>query len=236
MVVEIRAKLGVRPHRRNHSNQMPQKRNSGRKVNRPRRMRIRNRAGAPSNGPPATTLVYRGPSLLRTLSVPEIREVSLRASKSLSSSAAAITDDVFTSNSVRTLGADFSAWASLYREYRVLSLRVDFTPAFTQSLNNAQALATGTAVFSTVVDRDDSSPIVALANVLSNDSLRLFPVNQHWFRFTQMNSPGEAEFIPIGSDPAQYFSIKANLGVAAPTSVAWGIYITNWIVQFRTRI
>jgi len=192
--------------------------------------------GAPSNGPAANVLVYNGPSLLRTGVVPEIREVSLRSQTTVSTTAAGVTDFVFSSSTVRSNGADFSAWASLYREYRVLSLRSEFTPAYTGTLNNAQALATGTAVWSTVVDRDDTSPITALANVISNDSLRQFSMNMRWFRIAKMNSPGEAEFVPIGTDPAQFFVIKANVGVAAPTSVAWGIIITTWVVQYRTRI
>jgi hypothetical protein len=191
---------------------------------------------AQTNGPPATTLVYRGPSRLPTSVTPEIREVSLRAFLSVSSAAAAITDFVLQSNLVRTLGADFSSWASLYREYRVLSLRTDFTPAYKEALNGAQQLATGTAVWSTVIDRDDASATSGIANVLSNDSLRQFPINTAWYRQAKMNSPGEAEFISVAADPAQFFVIKANLGVAAPTAVAWGNFITTWVVQFRTRV
>jgi len=200
-------------------------------------MRIRKRVqGAQSNGPSAITLSYNGPSRLRTKVQPEIREVSLRALLSFSSAAAAITDQNFTSHTVRTLGADFSAWATLYREYRVLSLRVDWTPAYQKSLNNAQALATGTAVWTTVIDRDDNAAISGLANVVSNDSLMLFSANVPWFRIAKMSSPLEAEFISIATDPSQFFVIKTELGVAAPTSVAWGTFITNWIVQFRTRV
>lgn len=162
--------------------------------------------------------------------------MSLRAFALLSTNAAALTDFVFTSHTVRTLGADFSAWASLYREYRVLSLRTDYVPAYQNSLNNAQALATGTAVVSTVIDRDDQAASSGLANILSNDSLRQFSINRPWFRMAKMNSPGEAEFVQIATDPAQYFVIKVNIGVAAPTSVAWGDFITTWVVQFRTRV
>lgn len=219
--------------------QLPHTRNMRRNKNRmstAKRFGNRRQPGAPSNGPPASTLVYRGPSLLRTSVTPEIREVSLRALLSISSAAAAITDFVFQSNMVRTLGADFSAWAGLYREYRVLSLRTDFTPAYINSLNGAQQLATGTAVWSTVVDRDDNSPSGGLTNILSNDSLKQFPINKPWFRNAKMNSPGEAEFVVITADPAQFFVVKANLGVAAPTAVAWGNVITTWVVQFRTRV
>jgi len=201
-----------------------------------RRKTRRRNDSAQSNGPPANVLVYRGPSLLRTGVNPEIREVSLRAALAFSSSAAALTDVVLTSHTVRTLGADFSSWASLYREYRVLSLRADFTPAYINSLNGAQSLATGTAVWTTVIDRDDQSVSSGINNILSNDSLRQFPVNKPWFRNAKMSSPGEAEFISIATDPAQYFVIKANLGVAAPTAVAWGYFITTWVVQFRTRV
>jgi hypothetical protein len=198
--------------------------------------RFGNRRSPQTNGPPASVLVYRGPSLLRTGVVPEIREVSLRAFLTISTAGAAITDFVFQSNNVRTLGADFSSWASLYREYRVLSLRADYTPAYENSLNTAQALATGTAVWTTVIDRDDASPTAGIANVISNDSLRQFSITRRWFRNAKMNSPGEGEFVINTADPVQYFTIKCNIGVAAPTSVAWGQIVTTWLVQFRTRV
>jgi len=104
------------------------------------------------------------------------------------------------------------------------------------ALNGAQQLATGTAVWSTVIDRDDASATSGILNVLSNDSLRQFPINTRWNRQAKMNSPGEAEFITVAADPAQFFVIKANIGVAAPTAVAWGSIITSWVVQFRTRV
>jgi len=183
-----------------------------------------------SNPPGANIIRYRGPSRLPENVHPEIKTVELHNAFSVTSTAGGVIDINAFSSQVRTLGDDFSSWAALYREYRVLSVRSEFHP----DVIGATITSLLYKPIYTVVDRIDTSAVAAFANIESNTSLRIFTLNQPWFREAKMEDTSEADFIAVNTDSPSPFGIKMfTTGVTAST--AYGRQLDRWVVQFRTR-
>jgi len=189
-------------------------------------------------GPSATALQYRGPSHIPSSIRPQsvIQELHTIVVAQYNNAAPSLIDSNVSSGTVRANGSDFATYAGLFREYRTLSIRVDFVPAWKHSLNTAQLALAAAAPFVTVCDRDDVSAIGATANVVANTSLRLFSLNHPWTRENKMQSPAESEFIATSGDPTQYFVVKYFSAATIQTAVVLGYFYYSYIVQFRTRI
>jgi len=183
-----------------------------------------------SNTPGASVIKYGGPSRLPENVHPEIKTVELHSGGVLTSTAGGVIDTNVTSSTVRTLGDDFSSWAALYREYRVLAIRLEYHP----DVIGASIAAILYKPVYTVVDRLDASAIAAYANVESNTSLRIFTLNTTWFREAKMEDTSEADFISVAADPASFFVCKYfATGLTATTQ--YGRFLYRYICQFRTR-
>lgn len=183
-----------------------------------------------NNPPGPDVIVYRGPTRLPETINPEIKTVELHQGGLVSSSAGTIIDSNLSSNGVRSAGDDFSGWAGLYREYRVLGIRFEYHP----NIVDAVIAATVYTPVYTVIDRNDTSATGTYANVESNTSLEIFTLQQKWMRQAKMFSTTEANFISVAVDPPSYFVIKFfATGLTASTN--YGRYLSRWIVQFRTR-
>lgn len=182
-----------------------------------------------SNPPGPSTIVYRGPSRLPEQVTPEIKTVELHSGASFTSTAGGVVDVNGFSSQVRTLGDDFSSWAALYREYRVLAVRYEFHP-------NVIGATIGAILYTpiyTVVDRLDTSSVAAYANVESNTSLSIYTLNQKWMREAKMFDISEADFVAVTADGPAY-GIKCFVtGLTASTN--YGRSLIRWVVQFRTR-
>jgi len=183
-----------------------------------------------SNPPGANIIRYNGPSRLPENVHPEIKTVELHDGAVITSTAGGVVDVNLFSSQVRSLGDDFSAWAGLYREYRVLACRLEYHP-------DVIGATVSTLLYKpvyTLVDRLDTSAVGAYANVESNTSLRIFTLNQPWFREAKMEDTSEADFINISGDSPSPFGIKAFVTGLTP-STSYGRTLGRWVVQFRTR-
>jgi hypothetical protein len=188
-----------------------------------------------------TSLVnYRGPSRLPTNIRPEVETRELHALITIASSAGGLIDSNVTSsnggNGVRQLATNFSSFANLWREYRTLSVRIEYHPAFIncnpQSAGPANAIC---APFWSVVDRDDASASVTFANIQDNSSLRINSLMQPFTRQAKMSSIAESQFVESNADNAAFFSLKwFTTGVTASTT--FGQMYIRWIVEFKTRV
>jgi len=205
--------------------------------------KVQSNKGNVNNPPGVNMIVYRGPSKLNERVNPEYKTFELHAFAQATTIVTTGAIDLnVSSNTVRTLANDFSSFAALYREYRVLAIRVEFIPMFEN--DHVGTPATTSAVpppilyfpFVTVIDRDDASAIGLLNNVASNTSLRIFPINCRWMREAKMDSTVEAEFIPVNSDPAAFFAIKFATEGSYAAATNLGIFYYTYIVQFKTRI
>lgn len=220
------------------------------KNNGPRRnsYRRRNRTGMRNNtravsGPPENAIGYFGPSILPRGVRPDLFCVELHYYQAAVSTGAGVYDtcisSALTAANANGVGVSNSAsWATvsgLYREYRVLSIRSDFTPAAQGALPNAAA--TFTQPIATVVDRDDSTASGAYANIVSNESLRLHTLTQPFTRIARMESTDESSYVLVSTSSGGFMTIKVlATGIGAPGAATFGAMLYRWVVQFRTYI
>jgi len=182
--------------------------------------------------PDAKTITYTGPTILPFSVRPPMDVVELHAEGSFNSSAGGIVDTHVSTTTVRTVANDFSEWASVYSEYRTLSIRLEFY----SNTPGGPASGLAYAPVYTVITRDSLSTIANYANVVNNSSLRVYGLTQNWVRSAKMDSTEEASFTTVTADPAigESYQIKYfATGLTATTS--YGRFIYRYIVQFRTR-
>lgn len=201
----------------------------------------RNNSSRPrdSRSLPPDVALYTGPSIYPTTIQPETDTRELHYFVAATSSAGGVIDQVFSSSAssvgVRSLAITFSNFTN-WREYRVLSLRVEYHPSYIncnpQTGTPATALATP---FWTIVDRDDASSAGSYANIADVSSLRIHSLMQPWVRVAKQNQFGEGNFVLITADNTEFFSIKAfSTGLSANTT--YGHFYVRWIVQFLQRV
>jgi len=197
---------------------------------RKRRGRSRNTGGVSNVGPNANVITYSGPSKLPERVEPEIIRVEVHSGGAVTSSGGGVVDTNVTSSTVRTLGDDFSSWAAVYREYRVLSIRVEYHPDVT----GASIAAILYKPVYTVVDRLDASASTSYANIESNTSLEIFTLQVPWMREAKMSDTLESNFVSVAQDGAIYSIKYFSTGLTATTT--YGRYLYRYVLEFRTRV
>jgi len=175
-----------------------------------------------------------------TSTTPETTVRELHAFSAVTSTAAGLVDSNYTSmqgtTGCRLAATVFSSFAQQWREYRVLSLRVEYEPAYA-GCNPVVAAGTNAQVSPiwTVIDRNDASAVATYNNIIDNSSRRSVSLTKKWFRFATMNETGEATFLSVAGDNNQYYTIKFfSSGNSANT--VFGQVFVRWIVEFRTRV
>jgi len=195
-------------------------------------MAVRDRRTFPEESP--NTILYRGKSLLPVAVAPEIRTEQLQIIITATATAGGVLDGIAataSSAAVRSNGADFSSWAAIFREYRTRSVRLEFHP------NVQYGVAATPIIFApvyTVVDRDDASNVGSLSNIQSNNSLRVFALDQAWVRDAKAESTGEADFVSTSADPTKFFDIKV-FATGLSANGVYGSFLVRWVLQFKTR-
>lgn len=111
------------------------------------------------------------------------------------------------------------------------ALRVEYHP---NAVNATQAAPILYSPVYTVIDRDDASNVGAVTNIVSNQSMQIFALDQQWVRETRAQSIGENDFNPVSADPTRYFVVKAFSTGLSVTST-YGVFLVRWVCEFRTR-
>jgi len=215
----------------------------------PKRPNNRRRRGNNNNnmravsGPPENAIGYKGPSILPRGVRPDLFTVELHYYQAATSTAAGIYDSNITSSLTSSNGtgvgvSNATSWSNisgLYREYRVLSVRSDFTPSAMGAIPNATT--SFSQPFATVVDRDDSSSAASYANIVANESLRLCTCTKPFSRTAKMESTDESGYILVANSSSGSMTIKVFVAsVGAPAATTFGAILYRWVVQFRTYI
>lgn len=211
--------------------------NRNRTVARARRPKSR-RMSRPRPGtirpPPMGVSTYTGPSRLPVTVTPPSIVQELQKFSVAGITGASILGLAVSSNDVYALSEVTSYWANLYQEYRVLSVRLEFIPNFANALNlNATAALTTTAQLTwyTVVTRDDTTPS-SYSGLQNDSSLRIFPLNERWFREAKMSGTAESQFTNIGGPPPVPIAIKTFIGTfAGAINIAMGEFVARYIVE-----
>jgi len=130
---------------------------------------------------------------------------------------------------------EFSTWAGLYDEYRVLSIEAEYKPAFVNASTNVATLGGGLP-WLTVVLRNSGAVPTAAAQLIENSSVEESPVNAPFKRVAKMSSTDEAQLLPINTAPTALFGISGFvIPSAASTTQMYGSILVRYMIHFRTR-
>jgi len=211
-----------------------------------RKQRKRNNRGRPNgaarsskggqprmSGPPAGATSYNGPIMIRGGSR-DSSMVLARLSDTgiISSNNIGVIAQVFTN--IASNLQEWSSWASIYEEYRVLSFVVHWEPWYT----NWVPITVGTGLASSPImaytDRNTGAPVISSYDAgYQHDTAVVRNISQRWTYSVRAAAVSEMTFQVTGS-PANTFQI----GIYSDTltaSTAYGLLCVEALVQFRNR-
>lgn len=185
---------------------------------------------------PPTAMSYNGPIRLyqpRGIVVDDSIEVQAMNSATLSSSAAGVLATVFDSQVQLAASADVAEYQSLYSEYRLLAIEIEFLP--THYVNTTGGIIRD-AIYC-IQDRQSATALTSVGNALAySDSVTIHKGGSAFKCCMRMSGPGESSWISTASSPAaadrlyiKYYS------VGNTASVTLGTYVARMVVQYRNR-
>lgn len=132
-----------------------------------------------------------------------------------------------------TLGVPgFSSYAALYKEYRVLAIRAQFTPILEGAANNI--LIAGVPW---MIGSDHKGALVAAgySDIQNQTDSKLCAINKKWSHIARAISPEEMAYTSTAGAPAVGWGINTYAsGYAAVTT--YGATIVTYTIQFAQRI
>jgi hypothetical protein len=193
--------------------------------------------GVSKEGPSDVALKYRGPIWNSALAENEnTMTVDLFSEGLLTSSAGGVVNQVFTSSSASF--QNFSTWAGLYDEFRILGLQLEFYPS-----NRYSKTTTSCVPGFGVVDHADSVALTSAAQALGYASCRILSVEDPWSdrREYRGSSVPALKVRMAGAEEAQWLSTGSTAGLLAiklyfaglTASTAYGLYLFRALAQFR---
>lgn len=196
-------------------------------------------------GPDPNAIVYRG----RIKAASNLHDTDV-LSMGFDSRAQVVTDGsgngstslVFSNADVAGL-SDHTAMGTLYEEYRVLGIRVEYHPKLQYADGSAAGGGTGNEVVDPTVlapFRENTGPLTSLYTAMNYGRAVIKSVNVPCALEVRMDETELAEWLDVGDSPAadQLFGIKtwqAIGGGPATTTVQEGTFLAYYCVQYRTR-
>ncbi len=183
--------------------------------------------------PAPTALVYKGPSRVPSSAQQnDTMTTQINNAGTITTSAGGVVNTVFDSYSQVSTPADWTNFANLYTEFRVLSMEVEFVPWNRYNQPTTAALA---PLYS-VIDRSNNTVIGSIAQAMAYDSVVCTQPSTKFKRTVKMNSSEEAQWIAVGSSPATAARLYLKLyttGNVASTNLY--DFVCRIVVQFRGR-
>jgi hypothetical protein len=187
--------------------------------------------GRSSHGPASSSLSYSGPTVPRVVARQEQLDEKVL-------SILVNVDTAGTGNFSQPIGLQGSVssapnWSSLsavYDEYRVLAVRVHFTPA--NGYNKLVATQTCPNPIFFALDRDSVTTVSSNNTMLSYDSVKSFDIERPFtYDVFKMSGARESAFITTAS-PVNLGSY-VNWFTGATPSLHYGVLLCQFLVQFR---
>jgi hypothetical protein len=123
---------------------------------------------------------------------------------------------------------DWSDFSASYDQYRVLGVRLEYTPnASTANFANSYA------PIATVVDRDTSTAIASYAAADNYASLEMHVLDRPWHREWHMETTADAQFFNTQSVPAGSGAFK--MFASGLSNVTYGRFVCYYRCQFMGR-
>jgi len=193
-----------------------------------------NKKGSKSSvNPSPTALVYKGPARLpKSLQADDVYTTQLNIINAVSSGGTGVINTVFDSVNQAQGATDWSSFAAIYNEFRVLSMQIELTPWNTYNNPSTTILAP----LYTVEDRESNTAIGSLATVAGYDSFKVHMPSVKVIRTMKMNASDEANWTDTGSTPGASARMYIKLFSTGNTaSTTFYDYADRLMVQFRGR-
>ncbi len=173
---------------------------------------------------------YHGPIIPKAMKEEnELYSVPLRFTGTLASTAGGVIDAYYSSDPSSYALAEWTSLASLYGEYRVLGMVVEFAP--NNRYSKAATVCTPLLVLS---DRESpSSTLGSYQSAMSHESCRILTLEDPWKHSVKMSNAEESQFRSTGS-PTPLFSVKF-YSDGLSVSTTYGRMFVVLLVQFRAR-
>jgi hypothetical protein len=183
--------------------------------------------------PSSNALVYRGPAKLpRGFGQEDTMTTQINLAGDLSSSASGTLTTVFNTASQVTSSTDWTSFANLYTEWRMLSAQIEAVPYSKYNKPTTDALA---PVWS-VCTRETATALASITAASQFDSVELHEPSTRWVRTMKMIDAGEGSWVQTGTVPASDDVMYIKLYSAGnANSITLYSYIARYIIQFRGR-
>lgn len=196
----------------------------------------RSRKGKPRKSnfrPGPNQLVYNGPARLpQSMQQDDLMTTQINNVGQVASSGTGVINTVFDAYLQASTPADWTSFASLYTEFRILSMEVELIPwnKYNQPTTNVLA-----PLYS-VTDRASGSTIGSLAAAVDYESAQAHEPSTHAKRVIKMASVEEAQWIQTGATPASTARLYVKLFSAGNSnSLTLYDFVSRMVVQFRGR-
>ncbi len=136
-----------------------------------------------------------------------------------------------------TGATDWSSFAAIWGEYRVLGMEVEHVPFYDSSLYPAGVtFASGGPVYTAVDHTNAAAAPTSIADIVGYSSLQGTPFSKKFKRTVKASAPEEMQFGTTASAPPSTYSVVTyiNTGTQVATTQL-GQLIVRRRVQFRTR-
>ncbi len=173
-----------------------------------------------------SVIVYRGPIGLPSSvrSMGELRTMELRWTDDIISSGAGVCNNVIANNP--SLAEDWSSFAAIYNEYRVLGFRVTYKP-----WNKYSKVTTTCAPGFVVLDNESSSSLTSTSQAVAYSTVKFETLEDTFVHEARMSDTEQADFNATSSVASSqwikfYFDGLSN-------SATYGTIYVQLMVQFK---
>ncbi len=174
-----------------------------------------------------SVVVYRGPIGLsnQTRTMGELRTVEMRWTDTIYSSATGTITNVVANNP--SLAEDWSNYAAIFNEYRVLGFKMEFLPANKYNKSNATTVVPGYVV----LDNESSSSLSSLAQAAAYSTAKFVSLDEPFMHVARMSDVEQADFVATSSVASAQWIKLFFTGLA--NSVLYGSIHVTLMVQFK---
>ncbi len=185
---------------------------------------MRKRSNKPSKRNEQAVQIYRGPvTIPSSMNAGHIVKVNETYATAATTSGAGVIDLVF-GNSPAVFN-QWSTWASLYHEYRVLAIELEYLP-----IKNVSSWAYGIGI--SVADRQTSATLGSITAAINHESAQKHQMFQNFKRTVRMLGTPDANWVPTASPAATNYIKVYSFNNATIQTI--GYFFLKFLIEFKT--
>lgn len=124
---------------------------------------------------------------------------------------------------------NWSEYATIWEEYRVLGIRYEYYPTFTVNTTGVGGGLMVNSIMHTLVSPSPGN----ITEAYSYGDSRVGNVFKPFVREWKMSEVGEAEFVKTSTPATDQYTLMTYIDQGG-SSIAYGVVFCNYLIQFRT--